>query len=282
MRILAASARGAGRSIADDIAAAGPEAAAISCIAPSDAAALAYRLCMRCAVQCWETPDEGKAILWNADLAQEGLHRAEFDRQPGDSLASPAGLLRVTFAWRGLPLHVYSIRFSPDLVEAQWQAARAVRDLQAAGGRAMICVDGASTALSALADVSDVWEQAPFRTVTLPHAIDVATAARAALGIARGEQPASVIDRRSQKEAPIRILCAGELEVSRTWHRAFNDAARDDYAIVADVTAPAIFVDDDVRTGHAIIGPPLESRFHAGRPPSAGAARPVVHQPAAM
>ena len=262
MRILAASARGAGRSIADDIAAASPEAAAISCIAPSDAAALAYRLCMRYAVQCWETPDEGKAILWNADLAQEALHRAEFERYDANSLTSPAGLLRVTFGWRGLPLHVYCIRFSPDVVEAQWQAVRAARDLQAAGGRAMICVDGASAALSALADVSDVWEQAPIRTVTLPRAIDIGTTARSALGIACGERPGSEIDSQSRKGSPIRILCTGEFEISRTWRRAFDDPARDDYAIVADVTAPAIAVDHDVRSGHTIIGPPLESRLH--------------------
>lgn len=263
MRILAASARGAGRSIADDIAAASPEAAAISCIAPSDAAALAYRLCMRYAVQCWETPDEGKAILWNADLAQEALHRAEFERQDGGLLASPAGLLRVTFAWRGLPLHVYCIRFSPDAVEAQWQVVRAARDLQAAGGRAMICVDGASAALSALADVSDAWEEAPIRTVTLPRAIDIGATARSALGIAGGERSASAIGRQSRMAPPIRILCAGEFEVSRAWRRAFNDAARDDYAIVADVTAPANVADHDARSGRTIVGPPLESRLHA-------------------
>src|SRR5579863_210515 len=122
MRILAASARGAGGSIADDIAAAGPEAAAISCISPSAAGALADRLSMRCAVQCWETPHEGKAILWTAGLEQEGMHRAEFERPDGGSLGAPAGLLRVTFGWRGLRLHLYCIRFSPDADDAAWQA----------------------------------------------------------------------------------------------------------------------------------------------------------------
>src|SRR5579863_4457575 len=131
MRILAASARGAGGSIADDIAAAGPEAAAISCISPTDAGVLADRLSMRCAVQCWETPHEGKAILWTAGLEQEGLHRAEFERQDGDPLAAPAGLLRVTFAWRGLPLHLYCIRFSPDADGAACQAVQTAHDLEA-------------------------------------------------------------------------------------------------------------------------------------------------------
>ena len=234
MRIFAAAADDPG-AVAEAIARADPLIAAVSSITPADACAVATKRALRYAVQCWEVPEEGKAIFWKPALLLQGLYRAQFrsrDLQRG----APAGLLRVTFLWNGDPLHVLCAQLSP-ADDAEWQAAQMGQELDDARGPVLFAIDCAGLAPPSWPALQDAWSAAQVRAVHYGVDVDLARASRAAFGIPVGDaQGAPAVD-----DAPcrMRLLLSDHFTIARSTMAYDAPPPARCSAVFADVRLPS-------------------------------------------
>ncbi len=221
MRILAARAGSGADGAAIELA--GAVVAAVTSITPADACTLATKHALRYAVQCWDVPEEGKAIFWRPSLALQGLYRTQFVNRDPQRATSPSGMLRVTFLWNGEPLNVLCAQLSAVQDEAEWQLMQFARELDAAQGPTLLAVDAAGFELPARPSLVDVWSAAPMRAIAYATGVDLGEATRAAFGLPASREAAGAAAapaRFPEPDAPVRLYCSSHFSVRQAEWRS--------------------------------------------------------------
>ena len=214
MRILAATAQDSTTAAARAIAAIDPLIAAVSAIAPADASAIATKHALRYAVQCWDVPEEGKAIFWKPSLLLQGLYRSQF--QERDPSMAPTGILRVTFSWNGQPLHVVCAQLSAVHEDTERQLLHISRELHDVAGPTLFSIDAGTTALPSWPALADVWSCARVREIAYESSAQLDSAVRSAFGLASADGAAA-----SAQGPPsaVRLFCSVHFSVLRAVQR---------------------------------------------------------------
>ena len=216
MRILTVDAAWLGTGVADIIEAADPSIAAITSLSPADACSVATRLSWRYAIQCWNVPLAGKAVMWKPVIPLHGLYRAEFRDSNGMPGLDVYGLLRVTLMWDGTPLHVHCAQFADSSQEANWQLVQAARELESVNGAAIVfAFDPGASQLPAWPGLSDAWKTARCRSIGVPPELDLGAAARAAFGVMTPDRAQAKLRLDSGGRSRMRLLCSQHFSAIR-------------------------------------------------------------------
>lgn len=246
LRVLAASGVFARDGATRFISSIDPAIAAIAGISPADACAVASAADLRYAVQCFDAPERGKAILWKASIPLHGLYRAEFEHRGGDA---KQGLLRITLLWGGRPLDIVCTELSNARPDADRQLADVARTLQASTSPSVLAIAAPAGLLASLRGSDDVAATAPWRRVVLPVGDDVALHARRAFGLGPLERTSGELPRRA-----MRLFCAGSLaavgvcECSAAASPSFDDAMYADLTEAGSTTGSPHLADEDADT----------------------------------
>jgi hypothetical protein len=246
VRVLTANGASLGDALADVLSDANPTIAAITSLTPAQACAIAARLSLRYAIQCWDTPQAGKAILWKPVVPLQALYRAEFGNRKGQTAGiDQRGLLRVTLLWDGRPLSVYCTEFANDPRDADWQMVQVARELEAVKDATIIAA-GPDRRLPAWPGLTDAIAAARWRSIAYPAGKDLSDAARAAFGVATAVKSTS-----SAADEPgglVRLLCSGDFSVVRVSQTANSNAPGAVGPLIVDL-APASNGDDATGLG---------------------------------
>lgn len=214
MRVLTANAASLGGALADVLDAADPTIAAITSFTPAQACAVAASLSLRYAVQCWDVPEAGKAILWKPLVPLQALYRAEFEHRDGLGVrAGQCGLLRVTLVWDGQPLHVFCAEVANDPRDADWQMVQVARELEGVKD-APVLIAGLDHPLPGWPELADAIASARWRSISYPVGNDLGVAARAAFGVTAGAQSAGSASAEDLGRL-VRLLCSRDFSVVR-------------------------------------------------------------------
>jgi hypothetical protein len=247
VRVLTANGASLGDALADVLSDANPTIAAITSLTPAQACAIAAKLSLRYAIQCWDAPQAGKAILWKPVVPLQALYRAEFGNRKGQTPGvDQRGLLRVTLLWDGRPLHVYCTEFANDPHDADWQLVQVARELEAVKD-ATIVAAGPDRGLPAWPGLTDAIAAARWRSIAYPPGKDLGDAARAAFGVAVAAKSASPAGA-DEPGGLVRLLCSGDFSVVRVSQTVKSNAPGAVCPLIVDL-APASNGDDSAGLG---------------------------------
>ena len=234
VQFLAASAGSLAGEVSEFIRATTPSVVALTSVSPELASSLAHDLGYRYALECWDDPASGKAVLWQPSVRSGGVDHIRF-YDPEGNRPKARGVLRVTLSCEGVPTNVFCVQLSAEPQESLDESVQLAQFVETSEGPSLIAIDvGGAAELPALRKLGDAWLTADLRSVSYGLAGSVDAAVRQGFGfadegrLAGGEGGAPPFGSRRR----IRLYHGSAFEVTRL---VCHVAGTRGYALVATV-----------------------------------------------